>query len=627
MNEKTTVVFIHGDGGPGLRHWQDTLDARMRVLGLPSLAQESDVDVVNVRYDHVLDGLDDEPAVPRTDTKELRGEAARVEYELRQAAAAEVLARFGQDLSEKPLPFPDSRHLQALTKLYFTDVKKFTESPGARRRTLQAVLDALPDHGRVVIIGHSLGSVVALAAVTRLPDNIDVPLLLTIGSPLALDLFAKTRVETRDHFPYGRVGCWVNVYGTRDPVTGSRGVAARHPQALDYRLDIGVEHSAIHYLDSPAVATLISTQVFPPTAPGTEVARTAAEDLVLSPDPALMPILLRFQWLHAWADWARRYKAPELNARLQRAIHLLATDIEDQRLAIQRDWGEDLPALPNLRREAALSVSSLDIPDRVLLAQLVFLSQTCVETPLKVGEHKGESRPECRRAVWTAVRPGSAGRRDAEKASNVVGQSISEAEECFARTNYWPWVAAAGGLALLALTGVGLAFAAPAGLAGAAAITSTLAAFGPGGMVGGVATVAALTGTGSAAAASGVARGMSKSERKDLRDAGKTMALAQVLSEQPEGLRGALISMLATARACQLFYLDDPGSETWDSIVLMEDACTRMADRVRGADDGSKGSPYNHWREKADDCRKALTWMSRKGLGPQDVLAVAIDSD
>ena len=42
----------------------------------------------------------------------------------------------------------------------------------------------------------------------------------------------------------------------------------------------------------------------------------------------------------------------------------------------------------------------------------------------------------------------------------------AEAEDCFARKNYWPWVAA-GGLTLLALTGVGLAFAAPAGLAGA----------------------------------------------------------------------------------------------------------------------------------------------------------------
>ena len=45
---------------------------------------------------------------------------------------------------------------------------------------------------------------------------------------------------------------------------------------------------------------------------------------------------------------------------------------------------------------------------------------------------------------------------------------------------------------------------------------------------------------------------------------------------------------------------------------------------MSGADDGSRDSPYNQWREKADDCRKALAWMRGKGLGPEDLLAAAI---
>lgn len=624
MTDRTTVVFIHGNGGPKQRHWQDALDARLRKLGKPTLAQESDVVVVDVQYDDVLIGLDEEPAVARTDTKTDRDDDARLAYDLRKNDRARALSIVSQPLSERTLPFPDVAGLEELSKLGFADVKKYTASSAARRRALRAVLEAIPDRGRVVIIGHSLGSVVSLALLARLPEQVDVPLFLTIGSPLGLSVFVKPmRAEGREHFPYARIGTWVNVYGARDKVTGFRGVSAVYPQALDQRIDIGAEHAAAAYMDSPVVASLVADALFP-SKPGTEVARTASEELVLRLDPALLPILLRFQWLHAWATWAGRNKEPALNARLQRAIHLLAADMEEQRRSIQADWDQPLPLLPNLRRESALTFTSFDVPDRVLLGQLVFLSQTRVETPFKAGDHKGDSLAACRRATWTAVRPGPSGRRDAEKANDAVIEAISDAESCFARKNYWPWVAA-GGLTLLALTGVGLVVAAPAGLAGAAAISATLAAFGPGGMVGGVATVATLTGTGSAAAASGVARGLSKDDKRDLRDAGKSIALTQLLSQSPEGLRGALISMMATARACQLFFLDDAGSETWDSIVQMEEACARAADHVRGADDGSRHSPLSQWTEKQQDCQKALAWMTKHELGAQNPLAAALE--
>lgn len=624
MSDTTTVVFIHGDGGPKERHWLDALDSRLRKLGYPSLSQESDVAVVDVRYDHVLSGHDDEPPVPRQSSKADRGETAQQDYDLRKSGMSKLLASLAQPASERPLPLPDSAQVQkGAAWVRFDDVTAFCESSGARRRALRAVLDAIPTSGRVVLIGHSLGSVVALASLTRLPVDVEVPLLLTIGSPLANSMFTKRlRTESKEHFPYARVGTWVNVYGGHDIVTGSRGVSAAYPPALDHRISIGLEHAATAYADSPVVATLVADAVFPRTV-GTELARATSEELVPVLDPALMPILLRFQWLHAWSSWAGGAKDPDLAARIQRAIHLLASDMEEQRATIQNDWGQELPALPNLRREAALEFSSMHVDDRVLLAQLVFLSQTRVETPFKAGDHKGDSVAACRRATWVAVRPGPSGRRDAEKANEAIAQAISEAEDCFARKNYWPWVAA-GGLTLLALTGVGLAFAAPAGLAGAAAISATLAAFGPGGMVGGVATVATLTGTGSAAAASGVARGLSKDDKRDLREAGKSMALAQVLAQSPEGLRGALISMLATARACQLFFLDDPGSETWDSLVQMDEACARAADHVRGADDGSRHSPLSQWTEKRQDCQKALAWMTKMGLGPADPFATAI---
>jgi hypothetical protein len=79
---------------------------------------------------------------------------------------------------------------------------------------------------------------------------------------------------------------------------------------------------------------------------------------------------------------------------------------------------------------------------------------------------------------------------------NKIHASITWAESKLGDDKFpWGTVLLASGLAVLAVTGVGLAIAAPAGLVGAAVVTSTLAAFGPGGMVGGLVTLAALTGT------------------------------------------------------------------------------------------------------------------------------------
>jgi pimeloyl-ACP methyl ester carboxylesterase len=67
----------------------------------------------------------------------------------------------------------------------------------AMRDTVLGIVDrelrrVVPDGGDVVVVGHSLGSIVAYDALTRLPDRYRVRLLVTAGSPLGYPVVQKT---------------------------------------------------------------------------------------------------------------------------------------------------------------------------------------------------------------------------------------------------------------------------------------------------------------------------------------------------------------------------------------------------------------------------------------------------
>jgi hypothetical protein len=109
--------------------------------------------------------------------------------------------------------------------------------------------------GCTVLIGHSLGSVVAYEFLRQHPSQ-PVKLLLTVGSPLGLRM-------VRDRLPPGKpsVAKWVNVRDLHDPVTAAGALERWYPAALDRQADNGREaHDAKRYLSSKAVgAALIET--------------------------------------------------------------------------------------------------------------------------------------------------------------------------------------------------------------------------------------------------------------------------------------------------------------------------------------------------------------------------------
>ncbi len=623
-----TVVFVHGDGGPTSRKWRDALDQALGQLDFPQLGRENDVTIVEPRYDDVLVDPPESAYLERTPTGVKDDSSLRYAYELRKD---QVFRRLRADLSAGSdgwIPIPDNKLIESLGAGVFDHVPLFISSRNARRRAISRVVAAVPKSGRVVIVGHSLGSVVALAALTRLSPRVKVELFLTIGSPLGMELFSRQlRYEGREKFPYDKVELWANAYGVQDPVTMGRGISSIYPPALDLRLPSGVGHDAHHYLGHLAIAKLIGEVVFGPQVISQDLVLPGARgDVVTAIHPGIAPLLVNFQWLHTWQRWCAQNDRREQATRIATVIELLASDAERRYGELQEQREMPLPPLPNLRREKALQLSTLRFDPRDLLAQLVYLSMERVEAPYRVGDHSKDSRGHCQVQTWTSAFPGAAGRRDADAASAAVNKAIDEARDCFDDDgSWWPWLAGAG-LALLAVTGVGLALAVPATLAGAAAITATLAAFGPGGMVGGIATVAALTGAGSALVAGAAALGSTAKQITLAQEAERRAALEQVLALPPEQFRGVLVSLIATARAAQLFKLENPGGMTWSSLTEMEERCAMALALHRIADVDAKGSPRRQWATKLADARTALAWMTKRGMGPQDLERLMLDA-
>ncbi|WP_410597347.1 hypothetical protein [Amycolatopsis sp. lyj-23] len=124
-------------------------------------------------------------------------------------------------------------------------VRRYLREPAVRRAVDDRVRDEFPPGCRV-LIGHSLGSVVAYELLRQNPD-LGVKLLITVGSPLALRMVRdRLRVEPLP------VPAWVNVRDLRDPVACAGELRGWWPQireADEIVVDNGAKaHAAERYL-------------------------------------------------------------------------------------------------------------------------------------------------------------------------------------------------------------------------------------------------------------------------------------------------------------------------------------------------------------------------------------------
>jgi pimeloyl-ACP methyl ester carboxylesterase len=120
---------------------------------------------------------------------------------------------------------------------------------------VQALTATLIDDRTRVIIGHSLGSVVAWEACHRLPRR--VPVLITLGSPLGLGHVVYDRLMPQPPSWPEQIDRWVNVAHHDDFIAVEPRLAALFPSTdgrvvEDHTLTSKHEHHGIAgYLERP----------------------------------------------------------------------------------------------------------------------------------------------------------------------------------------------------------------------------------------------------------------------------------------------------------------------------------------------------------------------------------------
>lgn len=100
---------------------------------------------------------------------------------------------------------------------FLRDVDLYLGDGAVRQAVLDSVMETMPTSGELVLVTHSLGTVVGLDLLTRLPDGLDPVLLVTAGSPLGLDGVNERLLTRGPHQPPG-VRDWVNVWCPTDAV-------------------------------------------------------------------------------------------------------------------------------------------------------------------------------------------------------------------------------------------------------------------------------------------------------------------------------------------------------------------------------------------------------------------------
>ncbi|WP_353708155.1 hypothetical protein ABRQ22_00175 [Cellulosimicrobium sp. ES-005] len=240
----TRLVLVHGRDNQGLdadvldRTWTTVLDAGLRAAGSSRVLHDADTSFVF--YGDTLAGLvagDVGPppvtvhALAALPGDELAFVAAVVEEVLRGARAgvparpeAAATRGAGADVGAwlNLLLSALDRYVPGLSSgvvvLLARDVWAYLHDDAVRTTIDDALAAAIPTDVPAVVVAHSLGSVVAYAVLREHPGAArwDVPLLLTLGSPLAIrairDVLAA-RAPLRVPAPVRR---WVAARDPRD---------------------------------------------------------------------------------------------------------------------------------------------------------------------------------------------------------------------------------------------------------------------------------------------------------------------------------------------------------------------------------------------------------------------------
>ena len=488
----TTFVFIHGRGehGPDLTSWRRPLHDHLAAAGITPPPLDDDR-WVELRYDDLLnggvqDGLLSWPGRPQVPVAAVKAYAAR-NAALRELAVAprsvgafDVLNKGIREASRVLLAtkrIPVSVDLQSLLIRTMSDVRRFAAEEDLRLRIVHRLLAGMPED-EVVLIAHSLGTVAALEMLPYLPPATTVRLLLTLGSPAALDqLQEQTQLAgSGAPFPADRVEAWLNLVNSGDPVCLGAGLRGRFSLVTDHRIrprwsHVWEEfHGVRTYLADPIVGQALSLVLDG----GPAVVPYVDQEQVQS--DALLPSYISVAFAGGLAEGAAKHKHQVRGRRIlnQELLHALS--------------------------------------------QAEGRAVTWTDVELRVGAWVASGQPRSHRlsvlmhaAMSDPFAPFDPGLSDDDKATGLrllaqrLGLSGEDAQEISAllescwrvalnekRSGTWKKVLIGAGVTAAAALAAPLAIGAFAA-AGAAAMSSGLAALGAGGMAGGLSTLAALS--------------------------------------------------------------------------------------------------------------------------------------
>lgn len=314
-----TLVYLHGIGTDHDDSWREVLDAALLEVGYPGL---DDVDWCAPKYPNTLRYPSDEhhPLPPQT-VRHLTGEE-RAELRWRvERATADLERALGAHTAGRMTPLA-AETVPAVMKV-LPQARRYLEDDATRANTLHRVLAALPESGRIVLLAHSLGSIVAADLVTRLPAGIEVVGMITLGSPaghLGLHKGSDRLEVLREPLP--QVAWWLNVWGGADAVTGMRGISHRFPWVLDVALG-AARHPMEGYLGSATVASAVGRALFG------SLSRelTAPETL---PEPQIDDVELHAYLLLTYAHFVAEHLPEKRRPRFRAALEVVRADLAER---------------------------------------------------------------------------------------------------------------------------------------------------------------------------------------------------------------------------------------------------------------------------------------------------------
>jgi hypothetical protein len=189
-------------------------------------------------------------------------ESAAAEAELNRPDLGEEMGFIAVPKILQPLVRHLSRRFDARLVLPFLSVLRqvrlYQQDDALAEQIRNRVLSTIGD-GCPVLLGHSLGSVVAFETLALHPD-LAVDTLVTCGSPLSMRTVADgLRGRPGPGRLPGQIRRWVNIYDPADPVAGAGAVSRLWTQAEDYEVHNGDEpHAIIRYLSKKITGRTIA---------------------------------------------------------------------------------------------------------------------------------------------------------------------------------------------------------------------------------------------------------------------------------------------------------------------------------------------------------------------------------